>query len=145
VFLKNLGQSSEIRLSLVPESLGDLSVKLTVNSSGTVDAHVVAQTADARDALVAGQTQLTRSLADAGLKLSSFNVDVNSGGFTGYQQQQQQQQQQSAQQRWASGSHQLLGGLDAVESGDETALLAVPSFGPPLVAGQNLGHLNYLA
>ena len=139
-FTKNLGQSSEIRLSLVPENLGDVSVKLTVNNGGTVDAHVIAQTTDVRDALVAGQTQLTKQLADAGLKLTSFTVDVNSGGFAGFT----QQQQSSAQQRQSTGRRTLLGGIESDGGGEEPSLQAVPSFGPPLVAGQNFGALNYL-
>ena len=135
-FLRTDGTTSQVRLSLVPASLGDVSVKLTV-TGGTVDAHVIAQTPAAHDALVAGQAQLTRSLADAGLKLNSFNVSL-AGGFAGFQ-----QQQQSSTQSQSSGRRLLIGGVDTAED-DESSLLATPSFGPPLLANANFGALNYL-
>ncbi|GAC1591326.1 MAG: hypothetical protein NVS3B28_19070 [Candidatus Velthaea sp.] len=136
VFARNLGQSNEIRLRLVPEHLGDVTVQLSVSATGTVSAHVLAQSADVRDALVAGQSQLTKSLADAGLKLTSFSVDVNSGYFA--------QQHGQSQQHQPGGRRSFFAGHDADEGGDESALSAIPSFGPPLVANQNFGKLNYL-
>ena len=91
-FLNTVGSTSTVRLKLVPESLGDVSVKLAIVGD-TVSANIIAQTPAAHDALVAGQSQLTRSLADAGLKLTGFNVDLSNGGSSGFSQQQQQQQQ----------------------------------------------------
>ena len=91
-FLNTVGAVSTVRLRLVPEELGDVSVKLTIEGN-SVSAQVMAQTPAAHDALVAGQAQLTRALADAGLKLTSFNVDL-AGGFASFQQQQQQQSSQ---------------------------------------------------
>lgn len=137
-FLNTVGSISTVRLRLVPETLGDISVKLTVNGS-SVDAQVMAQTPAAHDALVAGQGLLTRALADAGLKLTSFNVDL-AGGFSSFQQQQQQSSQQSP----SNGRSLLLGGVDTPET-DENALLAVPTGGPPILAGANWNALNYLA
>jgi flagellar hook-length control protein FliK len=55
--MRNVGQSSEIRLTLVPDSLGHVSVKLVVDA-GSVTAHMVADTPEVRDALVAAQPQL---------------------------------------------------------------------------------------
>jgi hypothetical protein len=136
-FLQTIGDTSTVRLRLVPETLGDISVKLTVNGS-SVDAQVMAQTPAAHDALVAGQGQLTRALADAGLKLNSFNVDL-AGGFMNFQ----QQQQQSSGQGQSNGRTLLLGGVDTPES-DESALVAAPNFGPPVLAGANWSALNYL-
>jgi flagellar hook-length control protein FliK len=136
-FLNTVGSTSTVRLRLVPEELGDLSVKLTVNGS-SVDAQVMAQTPAAHDALVAGQGQLSRALADAGLKLNSFNVDL-AGGFSSFQ----QQQQQSSQQSTSNGRSLLLGGVDTPEN-DESALTAAPNFGPPVLAGANWSALNYL-
>jgi len=137
-FLKNLGQSSEIRMQLVPEHLGEVNIKLTVTGDN-VSAHVIAQTSDVHDALVAGQSQLTKSLSDAGLKLTSFNVDVANNGFAGFAQQQQSQSQQRP-----SGGQRTLLGSDADDSGSDTTLQAIPSFGPPLLANQDFGSLNYL-
>jgi hypothetical protein len=138
-FMSTTGDVSTVRLRLVPESLGDISVKLTLDGSN-VSAHVMAQTPAAHDALVAGQQQLTRSLADAGLKLTSFNVDL-AGGFASFQQ--QQQQQQSSQQGQSQGRSLLLGGVDTTES-DESSLTAAPNFGPPVLANSSWSALNYL-
>jgi flagellar hook-length control protein FliK len=137
-FMTTTGDVSTVRLRLVPETLGDISVKLTIDGSN-VSAQVMAQTPAAHDALVAGQQQLTRSLADAGLKLTSFNVDL-AGGFASFQ---QQQQQQSSQQGQSQGRSLLLGGVDTTES-DESTLNATPNFGPPVLANSNWSALNYL-
>ena len=136
-FLNTVGPTSTLRLKLVPESLGDVSVKLAINGS-SVAAQVIAQTPAAHDALVAGQSQLTRALSDAGLKLSSFNVSL-AGGFASFQ----QQQQPSAQQQAFSGRHLLIGDVDTTDT-DETSLLAVPSFAPPSSTASGWGAYNYL-
>ena len=77
--MRTLAQgTSEIRLQLQPENLGQVTMRLTV--SGTqVTANVVAQSADVRSALVANQQDLARSLSEAGLTLSGFSVDVSGG------------------------------------------------------------------
>ena len=77
--MRTLAQgTSEIRLQLQPENLGQVTMRLTV--SGTqVTANVVAQSADVRSALVANQQDLARSLSAAGLTLSGFSVDVSGG------------------------------------------------------------------
>jgi flagellar hook-length control protein FliK len=136
-FLNTVGSVSTVRMRLVPEELGDISVKLTIEGS-SVSAQVMAQTSAAHDALVAGQGQLTRALADAGLKLTSFNVDV-AGGFASFQ----QQQQQDSSQQGTSNGRAFLGGVDTPESDDAT-LVAAPNFGPPVLAGTSWSALNYL-
>jgi flagellar hook-length control protein FliK len=135
--LRTTGGSSEIRLSLVPESLGDVSVKLVVDA-GNVSAHVVAQTSEVRDALVSAQPQLTKSLADAGLKLTSFTVDMSGGGSASFAQQQHDQAQSGKRQRYTIGS------IASDEDSDESAVDAVPMFGPPSPAGARPGDYNYL-
>ena len=137
-FLNTVGSVSTVRLRLVPEELGDVSVKLTIEGS-SVSAQVMAQTSAAHDALVAGQGQLTRALADSGLKLTSFNVDL-AGGFASFQ---QQQQQQSSQQGASNGRNLLLGGVDTTET-DDALLVAAPNFGPPVLADTSWSALNYL-
>lgn len=139
VFLQHNGTLSDVRLHLVPESLGSVTVKLSVDQNGSVNAHAIAQNADVQNALQAGAQQLTRSLADAGLKLTSFTVSIAGGGNMSFAQQQQQSQQQPQ----SSGRRMLLGGVDTAANDD--ALLAAPTFGPPLVANQNFSALNYLA
>jgi hypothetical protein len=130
---------SEVRLRLVPENLGDVSVKLVV-SGGSVDASIVAHTADAQTALAGGQLQLAKTLADAGLKLHSFTVGL-AGDFSGNR---DQSRPNDAQTRSA---WRRIGGLESVDVDEpvDTALLAVPSFGPPIYAANPaLLHLNYL-
>jgi flagellar hook-length control protein FliK len=121
--------TSEVRLRLDPEQLGDVSIKLVV-SGGTVDASITAGSAAARDALAGGQAQLARTLADAGLKLQSFTVGLAGGGFG--------QRQDSSHHAWANPAPRRIGGLGPLEPDepvDDLGLLAVPSFGPPLVSG----------
>jgi hypothetical protein len=129
---------SEVRLRLVPENLGDVSIKLVV-SGGSVDASIVAHTADAQTALAGGQNQLAKTLADAGLKLQSFTVGL-AGDFSGNR----DSRPNDAQTRSA---WRRIGGLESVDVDEpfDTALLAVPSFGPPIYAANPaLRNLNYL-
>ncbi len=134
-FMRNVGQSSEIRLTLVPEGLGDVDVKLVV-SAGSVSAHVIAQTPEVRDALVAAQPQLTKSLADAGLKLESFNVDLSGSGFTGFS---QQNDRSPSEQRSSRSAHSDDRGVD------DALIEAIPSFGPSTASSPDAADHNYLA
>jgi len=136
--LNTVDTTSIVRMRLVPEELGDVSVKLTIEGS-SVSAQVMAQTPAAHDALVAGGGQLARAFEDAGLKLTSFNVDL-AGGFASFQQQQQQQSSQQG----SSNGRTLLGGVDTPEA-DDSSLVAAPNFGPPVLAGVSWSALNYLA
>jgi flagellar hook-length control protein FliK len=138
--LNTVDTTSTVRMRLVPQELGDVSVKLTIEGN-SVSAQVMAQTPQAHDALVAGQAQLTRAFEDAGLKLTSFNVDL-AGGFASFQQ--QQQQQQTSQQQGSSTGSTLIGGVDTAET-DESQLVAAPNFGPPVLTGVSWSALNYLA
>jgi len=130
---------SEVRLRLVPENLGDVSVKLVV-SGGSVDASITAHTADAQSALAGGQNQLAKTLADAGLKLQSFTVGL-AGDFAG------NRDQSRPNDTWTRSAGRRIGGLESVDVDEpvDAALLAVPSFGPPIyTANPALLHLNYL-
>jgi len=137
IMMRDLGTTSEVRLRLVPESLGDLNVKLTVDNTGSVNASVVAQTPEARDTLLANQNQLTRSLSDAGLKLTSFNVDLSNSGTNMFGQQQPQPQQ-----RYGFG---LRAPLVSSDDAGSDPLSAIPSFAPPSAVAAGAGVLNYLA
>ncbi|HEY5340941.1 MAG TPA: flagellar hook-length control protein FliK, partial [Candidatus Aquilonibacter sp.] len=57
--------TSQIRLQLQPDNLGQVTMKLTVTGS-QVSANVIAQNVDVRNVLVANQQELARTLADAG-------------------------------------------------------------------------------
>ena len=133
IVLRNYGDTSQIRMRLQPEHLGDVSLKLTVTGN-TISANIVAQNADVRDMLMNNQQQLARSLAEAGLSLGNFSVDV-SGGNAGFS------QQQSSQQRSLSRA----GGLHLSALGDDDDTWATSQFGPPLLNGSKSLVLNYLA
>ena len=136
--------SSVVRLRLVPENLGDVSVKLVV-TGGSVDASITTSTPAAQSALLGGQAQLTRTLADAGLKLQSFTVALGTGGGSTSN----GNGDPNADARSRQSSTQRIGALGST-GGDETdvddpSLLAVPAIGPPIyTASTALGALNYL-
>lgn len=133
IVLRNFGSTSEMRMRLQPEHLGDVSLKLTVTGS-TISANIVAQNADVRDMLMNNQQQLARTLSEAGLSLGNFSVDV-SGGNPGFS------QQQSAQHR----SLAKAGALHLGALGEDEDTWADPRFGPPLLGGSKSWVLNYLA
>ncbi|HEY6235076.1 MAG TPA: flagellar hook-length control protein FliK [Candidatus Elarobacter sp.] len=130
---------SEVRLRLVPENLGDVSVKLVV-SGGSVDASIVAHTADAQSALAGGQLQLAKTLADAGLKLQSFTVGL-AGDFAG------NRDQSRSHDSWNRSGWRRIGVVESAGTDEpaDASLLAVPSYGPPIYAASPaLRNLNYL-
>jgi flagellar hook-length control protein FliK len=139
VNLRTTDGSSEVRLRLVPESLGDVSVKLVV-TGGSVDASITTHNADAQNVLAGAQNQLAKSLADAGLKLQSFTVSL-AGGFAGNRDQQSPPS-------WTNRPNtRRIGGVESVgtEDGEDTSLLAMPSFGPPIfTANSAYARFNYL-
>ncbi|HUA07835.1 MAG TPA: flagellar hook-length control protein FliK [Candidatus Acidoferrales bacterium] len=124
--------TSEIRLQLQPENLGQVSMRLTV-SGNQVSANVVAQNADVGNALVANHQELARSLSQAGLTLSGFSVDV-SGGDAG--------SDQSKGRTGGFGRRYVVHEL----SGDSTAETSdASSAGPSLLSGSRLELFNSLA
>ena len=135
--VKNFGsENSEVRMRLSPENLGDVSVRLTT-SGGNISASITAQNADVRDSLLANQHQLAKSLADAGLKLQNFSVNVSGGGAHGFAQHQELARH--------AGSRRGAFQIGQTDEAQSDVLSATPTFGPPLAAIQTLGLLNYLA
>jgi Flagellar hook-length control protein FliK len=131
--MRTLAQgTSEIRLQLQPENLGQVTMRLTV-SGNQVSANVVAQNADVGSALLANHQDLARSLSAAGLTLSGFSVDV-SGGDAG--------QDQSKDRTAGFGRryvvHELNGNTPA-DAGETSNL------GPSLLSGSGLELFNSLA
>jgi flagellar hook-length control protein FliK len=124
--------TSEIRLQLQPENLGEVTMKLTVSGS-QVSANLVAQNADVQTVLVANHQDLARSLASAGLTLSGFSVDV-SGGDAGSD----QNKDRTAGFGRRYVVHEV-GGEPVTESADAS------SSGPALLGSTNLELFNYLA
>lgn len=133
IVLRNFGSTSEMRMRLQPEHLGDVSLKLTVTGS-TISANIVAQNADVRDMLMNNQQQLARALSEAGLSLGNFSVDV-SGGNAGFS------EQQTAQHR----SLAKAGALHLGALGEDDDTWTDPRFGPPVLGGAKSWVLNYLA
>ncbi len=125
------GTSSQVSIRLVPDHLGEVSVKLTVDG-GTVNASIVAQNGSVRDTLVANQQHLARALADSGLTLGGFSVDV-SGGNAG------QSNERFARPKPSSRQHSV----DA--NADGTQAIVNTAFGPPLLGGANASLFSYLA
>lgn len=126
--------TSQIRLHLSPAHLGDLSMKITVQG-GTISASVVAQNGDVRNALMNNQHHLARSLADAGLSLAGFSVDV-SGGDAG--------SRQNRDRATGFGRRYVvheLGGASETE-GDQST---ISSLGPSILSNTSLALFNYLA
>jgi flagellar hook-length control protein FliK len=82
VSMRTTDAGSHVNLRLQPESLGDVSMKISVSGS-QINAVVTAQNADVRDLLLASAQQLARSFAGAGLKLGSFSVNVSGGNAHG--------------------------------------------------------------
>jgi len=132
--------SSEVRLRLVPEQLGDVSVKLVV-SGGAVNATITAHSAEAQSALAGAQPQLAKTLADAGLKLQSFSVALAGGNSSDAR---EQSHAQSDARRSAARRIGAVGAASSDDDQSDASLLASPSFGPPIYAAAP-GALDYLA
>ena len=127
----NAQGSSTIQLHLQPANLGDVTMKITVTGT-QISANVVAQNADVRNALVSNHQQLTKSLADAGLTLTGFSVDVSGGDS----------KQQNQGQTSGFGRRYVVHELGGTTASEESA---VSNLGPPLLGGSGLGLFNYLA
>ncbi|SRR5579875_3622022 len=136
ISMRTLSDGSQtVRMRLVPESLGSVTVNLSVQG-GSVNATLLAQNTDVRDALLANQQALARSLSDAGLKLASFTVSLANNS--------QYQQQQQAYQQQRFGTTRRFFGITSTS--DESAVSAVvPTYGPPSTQLAALQWLNALA
>gem|GEM_PF-5057661 len=124
--------TTTMRIHLVPDNLGDVSVKLVVGPNG-VSASFTAATPAAGLALTRGAPQLGAAFADHGLQLQHFSVNVGAdpqGGFA--YRQPQSFYTPFTHNRGAGGSYD-----------DEEPLAAIPSFGPP-AAARPQGYLDYL-
>jgi flagellar hook-length control protein FliK len=122
---------SEMRIHLSPAQLGSVTMRLTVSGSN-VSATAVTQNADVRNALVAHQQQLARSLAESGLKLTSFTVNL-SGGDAG--------NDRNRDRTSGFGRQYAVHEVAANGSPDEESSME----GPALVPASTLALFNYLA
>ncbi|MEX1030997.1 MAG: flagellar hook-length control protein FliK [Paenibacillaceae bacterium] len=72
--INQLNGSSEAKISLVPEHLGQVDVKISV-INGQITAHFMAESAHARDLLELQLPQLRASLQQQGLQVDKLNVE----------------------------------------------------------------------
>ncbi|HVA37766.1 MAG TPA: flagellar hook-length control protein FliK [Candidatus Dormibacteraeota bacterium] len=123
--------TTTLRIHLVPENLGDVSVRLVVGPSG-VSASFTAATPAAGAALQQGASQLGRAFAGHGLQLQQFSVNVGADPQGGFAYRQPQSSYTPFARHGGDGSFE-----------DEDPLAAIPSFGPPATA-RPAGYLDYL-
>lgn len=85
---------SEAKISLVPEHLGQVDVRISV-LNGQITAHFIAESAQARDLLELQLPQLRSALQQQGLQVDKLNVELqNNLGTSLFQDQRQQQTSQ---------------------------------------------------
>ncbi len=86
--LTNIGGTSEIRIKLEPESLGSMRVHLSVDDNHAVSARITVESHEARSVIENSLQRLKDSLAEQGLRVEKFNVDVrqDQGQHQGQQQ-----------------------------------------------------------
>ena len=125
--------SSEIRLRLNPDNLGEVTMKITVSGS-SIDANIVAANSDVRNALIANHQHLAQSLSEAGLTLSGFSVDV-SGGDAG--------RDQNRDRTGGFGRRYTVHEIGGTADDSQTAESSSP--GPQLLPRTSLDLFNYLA
>ncbi|MDE2572811.1 MAG: flagellar hook-length control protein FliK [bacterium] len=126
-----LDGTTTMRIHLVPDQLGDVSVKLVVGPNG-VSASFTAATPAAGVALQQGAPQLARSFADHGLQLQQFSVNVGTDSQGGFAYRQPQSFYTPFKRYSGTGAYD-----------DDDPLAAIPSFGPPTMV-RALGYFDEL-
>ena len=101
--LTRLGGTSEISLRLEPDHLGQMRVRLTLDENHALTARVQVETQEARSLIEGSLHRLKDSLAEQGLKVEKFSVDVRQDG--------NQQQSQTFSETNAEGEWRSHGGL----------------------------------
>ncbi|MCE5272868.1 flagellar hook-length control protein FliK [bacterium] len=74
--LTTVGGTSEIRIKLEPDSLGSMRVHLSVDDNHGVTARIQVESHEARSIIENSLQRLKDSLAEQGLRVEKFNVDV---------------------------------------------------------------------
>jgi flagellar hook-length control protein FliK len=93
--LLNHSQSSQMVIKLQPEHLGEMTLKIVVNSAGGVTASFHSDNPDVRSVLQSSMTQLRQELSTQGLKVAEVGVYASLDQFNPKQQQANQQQNQT--------------------------------------------------
>ncbi len=78
--LIRLGGTSEISMRLEPDHLGQMRVRLTLDGNHSLTARIQVETQEARSLIEGSLYRLKESLAEQGLKVEKFSVDVRQDG-----------------------------------------------------------------
>ena len=97
-------QNTEMVINLKPEHLGELTLRISVNHSGTLNANFYSDNAQVRAIIENSLVQLRQELSNAGLKVENVQVyaGLSDGGLSNGQGQaawQQNQQQRNSNRR----------------------------------------------
>jgi flagellar hook-length control protein FliK len=132
--LTRAGTTSELTMKLDPDHLGMMRVKMSVDENNVMHARVQVETHEARTLIENNLYRLRESLADQGIKVEKFNVDVRQD-----QQGNQHQQQASA---GNSGEYDQTGrGLNDSTNGNNGGGL-VENDGQAETVNQNAASVN---
>ncbi|MEO0678018.1 MAG: flagellar hook-length control protein FliK, partial [Pseudomonadota bacterium] len=101
-----LTEGEELRLSLTPERLGTLHIRLSVEN-GAAQIQIVAETAEAARALQDAQPRLADALSRVGLDLGTHTADLGGQGRDG------------GTEAWSDGQHQ--GDAENLPQGDRNS------------------------
>ncbi len=123
-------RTAHIRLS--PPDLGSLRMEVAVKA-GVVTAHLEADTAQARDLLMGGLSQLRQHLEEQGLRIGEFTVDYDAGDP------EHSQQNRGFAEHWQRRRRLARRRDEGVEGEEEQ------SRAPPGAAGGASGRLNMIA
>lgn len=106
--ISQLAGVSEAKITLVPEHLGQLNLKIAVHN-GQLTAHFAAESLYARDLLEAQLPQLRAALQLQGLQVDRLEVTTQQAAQPGAFQEQQQSSKQSGQHNGQAGGSSLRG------------------------------------
>lgn len=110
--LKVMQDGSEMVMKLKPESLGEVSVKVTVHKN-TVTAEMTVQSQIVKEALEASLYDLKNTLKDKGFDVNDIQVSINLGN--GYKEQSDSREQRFQNGRYLNGLTHLKEDIPAIE------------------------------
>lgn len=79
-------ESTEVSLSLKPETLGNVLIKLTQTADGTIKGNIIVQNNDVKEIINNSLKDLITILKDQGVNISELNVGLNQGNTNNFMQ-----------------------------------------------------------